>query len=86
MSVSLSSEQRQAVADQPGQPVELIDDVSHARYVLIPAEQFERIKALVANDEFDVRESYAAQSDALAAAGWDDPELDIYNDYDTHRP
>jgi hypothetical protein len=86
MSVSLSLEQRQALADHPGEPVELFDEVSHARYVLVPAEHFERIKALLTNEEFDVRESYVAQSDALAAAGWDDPELDAYNDYDTHRP
>ncbi len=86
MSVSLSSEQRQALAEHPGEPVELFDELSRARYVLVPAEQFERIKALLTNEEFDVRESYVAQSDALAAAGWDDPELDVYNDYDAHRP
>lgn len=85
MSITLSAEQRQAIADHPGEPVELIDEVSQARFVLLPAEQFDRIKALLSTDEFDVRESYAAQSAALAAAGWDDPELDIYNDYDAHR-
>jgi hypothetical protein len=85
MSLFLSAEQREAVAGHPGQPVELVDEVSHARFVLLPAEQFERIKALLTADDFDVRESYAAQSAALAAAGWDDPELDIYNDYDAHR-
>jgi hypothetical protein len=85
MSITLSAEQRQAIADHPGEPVELIDAVSQARFVLLPAEQFERIKALLSTDEFDVRETYAAQTAALAAAGWDDPELDIYNDYDVHR-
>jgi hypothetical protein len=86
MSVSLSAEQRQAVADHPGEPVELVDEVSRARYVLVPGEQFDRIKALLATDEFELSETYAAQSRALAAAGWDDPELDIYNDYDANRP
>jgi hypothetical protein len=85
ISLSLSAEQRQAIADHPGEPVELVDEVSRARFVLLPAEQFERIKALLTADEFDVSETYAAQSAALAAAGWDDPELDIYNDYDSHR-
>jgi len=85
MSISLSAQQRQALAAHPGEPVELIDEVSSARYVLLPAEQFDRIKALLTSDEFDVRETYAAQSTALAAAGWDDPELDIYNDYDANR-
>ena len=82
MSVTLSAELRQALAAHPGEPVELIDEASQARYVVLPGEQFDRIKALLTSDEFDIRESYAAQSAALAAAGWDDPELDIYNDYD----
>jgi hypothetical protein len=84
MSVTLSAEQRQAVAANPGEPVELIDEESQARYVLLPVEQFDRIKALLTTDEFDLRETYAAQSAALGAAGWDDPDLDIYNDYDSH--
>jgi len=85
MSVSLSSEQRQAVADHPGEPVELVDEVSRIRYVLLPADQFERVKALLTNEDFSVSEAYTAQSDALAAAGWDDPELDVYNDYDSSQ-
>ena len=84
MSVLLSPEQREAMANQPGEPIEVIDEVSRSRFVLLPAEQFERFKALLTADEFDVRETYAAQSAALAAAGWDDPELDIYNDYDAN--
>jgi hypothetical protein len=85
MSVSLSAELRQALAAHPGEPVELIDEASQARYVLLPGEQFDRIKALLSSEEFDIRDSYDAQSAALAAAGWDDPELDIYNDYDANR-
>lgn len=86
MSLSISSEQRLALANHPGQPVEIVDEVSKARYVIVPAEQFERVKALISDEDFDVRESYRAQSDALAAAGWDDTDLDIYNDYDANRP
>jgi hypothetical protein len=85
MSILLSPEQREALASRPGEPVEVIDNVSHSRFVLLPAEQFERIKSLLTSDEFDVRETYEAQNAALAAAGWDDPELDVYNDYDANR-
>ena len=53
--------------------------------MIVPAEQFDRVKALLTTDEFDLRETYAAQQQTLAAAGWDDPELDIYNDYDANR-
>jgi hypothetical protein len=85
MILTLSAEQRQAIVDHPDELVELIDEQSRERFVLLPLAQFERVKALLATDDFDVRESYAAQSAALAAAGWDDPELDIYNDYDANN-
>jgi hypothetical protein len=68
------------LAAHPGEPLELVDDLSHARYVLLPAEQFDRVRALLGADELDVRETYAAQERALGQAGWDDPELDAYND------
>jgi hypothetical protein len=80
MRLSISSEQRQALASHPGQPVEIVDEVSKAHYVILPAEHFERVRTLISEEDYDVRESYRAQSDALAAAGWDDPELDVYND------
>jgi hypothetical protein len=85
MSIPVSDELRQAIAAHPGEPIELVDDKSHDQYVVLPLKTFERIKALVATDEFDVRETYAAQDAALGAAGWDDPELDIYNEYDADR-
>jgi hypothetical protein len=85
MILPLSAEQRDALAARPGELLELIDELSQARYVVLPGEQFDRLRALLTCDEFDVRETYAAQSAALAAAGWDDPELDIYNDYDANR-
>lgn len=74
------------MATHPGEPIELVDDQSHDRYIVLPAEAFERIKALLTPDEFDIRETYAAQDSALASAGWDDPELDVYNDYDANLP
>lgn len=85
MTFALTPELRQALTSHPGRLVELVDEVSQARYVLVPMEQFDRLNALLATDQFDISETYAAQSAALAAAGWDDPELDIYNDYDAHR-
>lgn len=85
MSVPLSNELRQAIADRPGELLELVDGSSNARYVLVPADQFDRIKALVGAEDFTLEDTYCAQSEALAQAGWDDPELDVYNDYDGHR-
>ncbi len=41
---------------------------------------------MLESDEFDIRETYAAQEQALGNAGWNDPAMDAYNDYDAHRP
>jgi hypothetical protein len=86
MTVSLTHEIRQALTEHPDELLELVDDASRARYVLIPAEQFDRFKALLMVDNLEISESYEAQNEALARAGWDDPEMDIYNDYDGNRP
>lgn len=80
MSIFLSPEIRQALAAHPGEPLELLDEISRNRYVLLPGETFDRLKALAVDNQFDIRDTYEAQQSALAAAGWDDPELDIYND------
>ncbi|MDA1051929.1 MAG: hypothetical protein O3C40_15795 [Planctomycetota bacterium] len=53
-------------------------------YVLLEADVFERVKALLSDDAFDVRDTYAAQDAALAKV-WDDPELDAYADCYRHR-
>ena len=37
------------------------------------------------DDDFDIRETYAAQDAALTKV-WDAPALDVYNDYDANKP
>jgi bifunctional DNA-binding transcriptional regulator/antitoxin component of YhaV-PrlF toxin-antitoxin module len=86
MSINLTPELRQALSSNPGQIVELVDDQSTARYIVVPVERFRELQALLSTDDFDISETYAAQSQALGLAGWDDPAMDIYNDYDANRP
>ena len=52
------------------------------------AEQFERFKALFGGDseESDLHALYPLVEQSFGKAGWDDPEMDVYNDYDAHRP
>ena len=33
----------------------------------------------------NVRETSAGQSAAAGQSGWDDPEMDAYNDHDAHK-
>lgn len=82
MTVRLPDELRTVVVGHPGEPVELIDDQTHSCYVLLPAEDFHRLKMAVPDD---LGETYSAQLESAMRSGWDDPLMDEYNDYDSHR-
>jgi uncharacterized protein YaiL (DUF2058 family) len=85
MSPTITDEQRQAIAAGHGAPVMVVDAVSNSRYVLIPADAFERIRALFGNeDPFDISESYGIQ-DVAADAAWSHPDDAQYDHYDAHR-
>ncbi len=85
MTPKLTIEMREALLQQPGQPVTVEDDQTHLRYVLLPLSIFQRVRSLFADESFDVADTYAAQSAVAGAAGWDDPEMDVYDRYDEHR-
>lgn len=85
MTPKLSHEQRQAIEDQQGGPVFVVDGDTQQQYVLLPAEMYQKIQSLIGGDSFDIRETYPLQDKIAAAAGWDDPAMDDYNDCDAHR-
>jgi hypothetical protein len=55
-------------------------------YYLISADQFEKVRAQLIEEDFDPREMYPLISKTAAEAGWNDPEMDAYDRYDEHRP
>lgn len=81
----LTDEMREAIRQHPGQPVTVEDDLTRASYVLLPLAAYQRAQSLFCAESLDITETYAAQSAAAGASGWDDPEMDVYNDYDAHR-
>ena len=85
MSVELSEEQRNAIRSQPDVPLQVTDSSTNASYVLVPSELYERIKSLLEDQADDISDSYAAQTESALRAGWGDPEMDDYNEYDSHR-
>ena len=82
MTAKLPDELRTAVSAHPGELLELIDEQTHVAYVLVPADEFQRLKTAGENELSD---TYAAQVESAMQAGWDDPRMDDYNDYDAHR-
>ncbi|MBL9125963.1 MAG: hypothetical protein JNG90_20135 [Planctomycetaceae bacterium] len=83
--MNLPSELRQAVEQSHGAPVEVIDDERNERYVLIRADLYERLKCIIAEEPLSDSERKQLLIDAGHRAGWDDPEMDIYNDLDPRR-
>lgn len=72
--------------DSADQPPRLVDPQTQAVYVLVSEETYKRLRPLL-EDELDLTETYAAQNTAAGAAGWDDPVMDEYDDYERHaRP
>ena len=86
MTPKLTSDQRQAIEETGVKPVYLIDADTNTSYVLLRADQFEKVKSLVGDEaELDPRTTYSA-IDETFREGWDDPAMDIYDNYDAHRP
>jgi hypothetical protein len=77
----LTDEQLRELRAAGNAPVRLTDPSTHDEYVLIRAELFDRLKTLLyADGEFSASEAYPLLDEVLAKGGWDDPEMDIYND------
>jgi hypothetical protein len=43
------------------------------------------LRLLLLDESPDIDIAAHAQSMVASAAGWDDPEMDVYEDYDVHR-
>lgn len=74
---------RDEITRQSGGPVVVEDDATESLYVLLPMDQY---RSLFDDSDFDLAETYAAQSAVAGASGWDDPEMDRYDNYDANRP
>ena len=81
----ITDQMRQALEAEPGQPVKLVDEQTSRVYYVISSELFEAVRALFTAEEFDPREMYPLMSKAAGAAGWNDPIMDVYDNYDENR-
>jgi len=81
MTLPLNDEQASAVATNPDEPVRLVDPKTREVFVLLRADDYERVRALLGED-FVIQDSYPAQFASALRAGWADPEMDDYDNYD----
>jgi hypothetical protein len=83
MSIELTEQQQNALDAGPS-PMTLIDPRSNQVYVLLRAEVYQQVRSLL-DDDFKPEDAFQAQMESAAAAGWDDPALDVYNALDPRR-
>ncbi len=75
----------QALRDAAGAPVNVVDPQTHAEYVVLRAEVYERVKSLLEADDLSAEDKLRLLAESGRRAGWDAPEMDDYDDYDAHR-
>jgi hypothetical protein len=74
--IELTEEQRKEL-DEPVPRV--TDPKTKKTYVLMSEESYERIQALLAPERLPQSEQQALLRAAGLRAGWDDPEMDVYD-------
>jgi hypothetical protein len=65
--------------------IRAVDPATNAEYVLVPADVYERIKALIFDNETWAAGGYPLAMESFARDGWDDPRMDVYNSLDPRR-
>jgi hypothetical protein len=86
MTLELNEQQQHALDAQSEEPLRLMDPRTKEWYVLVKAEVFDRLKQLLYDDtppsDEEKRRQLAASGER---AGWADPEMDIYDNYDENH-
>ncbi len=79
MTPVLSPEQKQAIEQAQGVPIEVLDPAQNATYFLVPAVMFERLIATLDLGEPSEAERIAQLQAFGRAAGWEDPEAAVFD-------
>jgi len=74
----MPAEIKQAIDAAHGGPIQLSD--GEQQYVILRAEVYDRLKELLDLDALTETERLGLLREAGQRAGWDDPDMDIYND------
>jgi hypothetical protein len=78
MILHLTDDLRQAIEEHGGTPVPLFDASTNSRYILLRADQFEKVRALFEEEDFDPREVYPFIDEVMREDDSVDPTLESY--------
>lgn len=85
MAISLTEEQWANVVDANEVPIRVSDPAHSTMFVLVRADVYDRLKSLFEEDPVTEQERLFQLQQFGKRAGWDDPEMDIYDDLDPRR-
>lgn len=85
MTIQLTPEQWHTVLEGQGSPVRVSDPSDTETFVLLRFEIYERFRSLFEDVPVSQEERQYQLQQFGKRAGWDDPEMDIYNDLDPRR-
>lgn len=85
MPIQLTEEQWSTVTQGSETPVRVSAPAQSAMFVLVRAEIYERFKSLFEEDPVTQQERLFQLQQFGKRAGWDDPEMDVYDDLDPRR-
>jgi hypothetical protein len=84
--ITLPKNIQEAIRSSEDQPIRLTDPETKTEYVLLPAELFDQARELFyEHSTLSPDEKRALMLRAGLRAGWDDPEMDVYNELDPRR-
>ncbi len=84
MTIQLTEDQWASIQGDEG-PARVSDPAHSATFVLVRADVYERFKSLFEADPVTEQERLFQLQQFGKRAGWDDPEMDVYDDLDPRR-
>jgi hypothetical protein len=86
VALPLTNEQRAALAFLSGtDALPVFDPCDNRAYYLLPAEAYERLRGESEGNAGDIASLYALMDEVARREGWDDPEMDVYDQLDPRR-
>ncbi len=85
MTPKLSDEILQALQAHPTGPIRVENPHSGEVYWIVTNAQMEQLRPLFEADPLSTEEKQELLRRAGKRAGWDDREMDVYDNYDEHR-
>lgn len=82
---TITPEQRQAIEQAGDQPAKLVDPETNRTYLLVREDDF-LVLPIDWSGELSKEEQDGLLRDLGRSVGWDDPEMDLYDDLDPRKP